>query len=867
MTPTLLEEAKTPEAVAPEEEAFVFPATAAQRRFWLLDQMAPGGNPALNMPMAVRLDGTLDRAALEKSFREVVARHEALRTTFHEEDGQLCQVIAPAVQPSIRLVDAQDFPEAERLLHEEAQTPFDLARGPLCRARLVRIGPTQHLLLLTLHHIVCDGWSNGIILRELGTLYAAFAKGGESPLPPLPLQFADFAEWQTKALADGSLNPQLDYWRKQLAGDLPALELPGAHPRRAGRPEGRSHASPAATRWRAVPAELTRALKALGAREGASGYMVFLAGFYALLNRVAAGQPEDVVVSTPSANRGRAEVEGLVGLFVNPVVLRTSLAGDPTFRQLLGRTRQTVLDAFSNADAPFEWIIEEIKPRRLQVNFIYQPAFLQPVRLPDLTLAPLTSASGGAVFEWTVGAFEEAEGWRLFLEFKADRFNEASIDRTLAQFQTLLEAAAAAPDAPISQLPPSDEETREQAGRAKSLDDGRTQAGAPASGQGAPYLTLHYQLIEIWEDLLGVNPIGIQDDFFALGGNSLLALRMFARIEALCGKTPRPAALFQQADIEHLANELLTSEGAESPPILNIQESGAKTPFFYLHGDLTGGGYYTMKLSRRLGKEQPFYALPPVDVNAVEGLPSIEEMAAMHVTAIRSVRPHGPYIIGGFCLGGLIAYEVAQQLEAAGERVERLVIIDATVDNTRFKRMRRMAEQAGRLRGLDEDKQLQLFCTWHFRWARVKRWRHLGAGEQAKGVLRKFGRAWRRLAGKDEGERPTGILSSTLHKEENGGKAEASSWYDPRWDAPLVFLWAVGGYFARAYQGRTTLLLSSDLVSGPERNPARDWEQCAPNLEVRELPGSHLACITEHVDALGETIQECLNKEDSPEGG
>lgn len=827
-------------AAPPEEDVFVFPATAAQRRFWTLDAMFPGGNPALNMPLALRLTGSLDQPALARALAGVVARHEALRTTFHFTGGKLSQVISPRLALALPVVDLQDYPAAERALvpehltREEAARGFDLARGPLIRARLVRISGVEHLLLLTLHHIICDGWSNGLILRELAALYPAFAAGQPSPLAELPLQFADYAEWQAQAWAGGALEPHFAYWRGQLAGELPALRLPADRARSGG---GGGKAA-GAIRWRPIPAALARDLKSLGAQEGASAYMVYLAAGNALLHRVCAGRPEDIVVSSPSANRGRAELEGVVGLFVNPLLLRTSLAGDPPFRELLARVRQTALDAFAHGDAPFEWIIEELKPRRLQVSFLHQPAFLQPSRAGDIVITPLRSLSGGAVYEWTLGAIEDADGVRLCLEYNADLFSEATIDRTLEQYQTVLEEAAAAPGMRLSQF------------SVEASAPGPAEAVAPPeSGRGAPYLTLHYQMIEIWQELLHVSPIGIQDDFFALGGNSLLALRMLHQVEAACGKALSPAALFGKATVEHLSDELLTQPGGKVPGILTVRAAGERTPLFYLHGDLTGGGYYTMKLSRGLGGDQPFYTLPPVDVNGAGDLPGIEEMAARHVAAIRSERPRGPYALGGFCLGGLIAFEVAQQLRAAGESVERLVIIDATVENRGFKRLRRHAERVGRRRGLDPQGQLYLFCRWHFLLARLRRWGGLGFKEQAAIALRRLGR----LLGRANAA-PEAVLPPTPP----AAGETASSWYDPRWDAPLVFLWAAGGYQARPYGGDLTLLLSRDLAGGAGRNPASDWRHYAPGLCTRALPGSHLACITEHVDALAVAVRESL---------
>ncbi len=370
----------------------------------------------------------------------------------------------------------------------------------------------------------------------------------------------------------------------------------------------------------------------------------------------------------------------------------------------------------------------------------------------------------------------------------------------------------------------------------------------------APYLTIHYQLIEIWRELLHVSTIGIRDDFFALGGNSLLAMRMLYQIEQACGKSLLPATLFQQATIEHLAGEILEQNGdAAAPDLVRVCETGSKTPIFYLHGDLTGGGYYCMKLSRRLGPDQPFFAMPPLSGDEARLHPTIEAMAAVHLRTLRSVRPHGPYVIGGFCLGGLIAHEVARLLVAEGETVERLLIVDAEARSPRLTRFRRMAERLGRWRGWDEDRQLYKFCRWHFLAARLQRWVGLDRRQQRAIFLSRLGDAWQKIKRRMRPPETVAVASSTE-------TAEGSSWFDPRWDVPLLFLWAVGGYVPKPYPGPTTLLLSQDLTTGTRRNPARDWKKFNPNLTARELVGSHLACITEHADTLAETIRVCLDE-------
>ena len=1021
-----------------EEDVFVFPATAAQRRFWLLDQLVPGGNSALNMPLAMRLRGDLHLPALERSFNEILRRHEALRTTFHCEKGQLLQVITPRQTMTVPLVDVSDFPADERthvpahLLAEEARRPFDLARGPLLRARLVRLTPREHLLIFPTHHIIADGWSNGVFVRELGTLYTAFLQGRPSPLPELAIQFADFSQWQSSLLALGGFDTQLDYWRTRLAGELPVLDLPVDHPR----PPWRAEASPAAICERRLPDALATSLKSLAHREGASPFMVFLAVLGALLSRYSGGQ-EDVLIGTSAANRERLEVENLIGLFVNPLLMRLDLSGAPTFRELLTRTRCVALEAFEHSDAPFEKLVEELQPRRLQVNFLYQQDFVQSTRWHDLELTPENAGTGGAVYEWNVIALEDGDGLRLHCEYNAELFETTSVERMLADYEGLLAAVALDDglDAPVAQLPlislaglniaprqplhaerwrlpnetavwmqtrlvttlPGEPDWREpHPGQRLSVLDAYDQPvpvgvpgelcvldrpgepifktgdiaslqhngsfrwigpsgaeckvngfrvdrraietalqthphvqkaavlwhddehgrpllvayyqgdGAPLAFLGAdqlrgflqdflpeesipgafvsvarfpltkdgrldetalpvpvarpfenapdthdtPYLALHHQIIEIWREILNVRSVRIRDDFFALGGNSLLAMRMLYRLEQAFGTALLPSTLFQLATVEHLADEILKQNGdAGTREVIRIQEGGTKTPIFYLHGDISGGGFYCIKLSRDLGSDQPFYALAPVELaNPLEDRPTVEAMAAAHIRTIRSVRPQGPYVIGGFCLGGMIAYEVASQLEAQGETVERLLVIDAGPDDRRLKALRCWVEWVARWRGLDANRQLYLFCRWHYWLTRWDRLRYLDPDVRRTAVFRRLGKLFRRNS-------QTPVDTTIIATEDD----TPTAWFDPRLDVPLVFLWAVGGYRVKNYQGKMTLLLSADLVGGAEGgNPTNAWRRHVARLEVAELVGNHLACITENVSELAETIRQCL---------
>ncbi len=340
---------------------------------------------------------------------------------------------------------------------EEAQQPLDLQAGPLVRARLLRLAPDEHLLLLTVHHIVSDGWSNSIILRDLCSFYTSFTDNTPLPLPELTLQFADYADWQNARLAADDFAPQRDYWRQKLAGDLPGLDLPYDRPRRAALNVSGD------VRSRLLPPELVRAATTLAASESASPFMIFFAVFQVLLHRYT-GQV-DFLVTSPSANRDRRDFESLVGLFVNPLLLRADLRGDPSFRELLGRVRGGALEAFSNQDIPFESLLDEFQAARLQVNFHYDGGLQQPATLPDgVTLKSIPAVSAGTVYELSASVLEDAGDLRLELEYNTTLFDAETIDRMLGHYQTLLENVVADPAAAISKVPLLTCEERQQLG-------------------------------------------------------------------------------------------------------------------------------------------------------------------------------------------------------------------------------------------------------------------------------------------------------------------------------------------------------------------------------------------------------------------
>ena len=432
------------------------PASFAQGRLWFFDQLEP--NSALyNIPMALHLDGLLDPAVLQRSLDEVVRRHEALRTCFKTVAGEPMQVIEAIYCLEIPFIDLSKLPEHERsaeamrLCGEEAQRPFDLRQPLLLRARLFRLEPRQHLLFLNLHHIIADGWSIGVLLRELGSLYEAFSKGQPSQLAELPIQYADFAVWQRDWLQGEVLEKLLGYWRKQLKGAPALLELPIAR----SRPALQSYRGARETAL--FPLSLLRALEALSREEGASLFMTLLAAFQTLLCRYS-GQ-EDITVGSPIAGHNRMEVEGLIGLFVNTLVLRGDLSGNPTFRELLRRVREMTLAAYAHQELPFEKLVEELQPdRSLSHSPLYQVFFAlqntaEPAKLDELNLSLEIIFTGTSKLDLSVDMSEGPDGLKAVVEYCTDLFSREAILRLLNHFRVLLEGIVANPDQQITILP------------------------------------------------------------------------------------------------------------------------------------------------------------------------------------------------------------------------------------------------------------------------------------------------------------------------------------------------------------------------------------------------------------------------------
>ncbi|MET0398828.1 MAG: condensation domain-containing protein, partial [Longimicrobiaceae bacterium] len=435
---------QAPPLVPVPRDGSPLPLSFAQQRLWFIDQLEPG-SAAYNMPFALRLRGPFDPAVLERSLAEIVRRHEALRTVFATVDGEPVQVVRGSATVALPVTDLRDLPEAQReaevlrLASAEAARPFDLAAGPLLRASAVRLADAEWAVLFTLHHIVSDGWSMGVLVRELSALYE------EAELPALPVQYADYAAWQRAWLTGDVLEARLAFWREQLGGSPPLLELPTDHPRpQAQDPRGGSVGIH-------LPADVARELRALSRREGATTFMTLLAAWQLLLARYAG--VEDVSVGTPIAGRTRMETEPLIGFFVNTLVLRTDLSGEPTFAELLARVRETTLGAYQHQDVPFERLVEELAPERTLAHTPLFQAMLVlrnddpgELRMGGLDVEPLgAGAEGIAKFDLTLGLAADEQGIGGSLTYRAELWERATMERMAGHFARLLEALVADP--------------------------------------------------------------------------------------------------------------------------------------------------------------------------------------------------------------------------------------------------------------------------------------------------------------------------------------------------------------------------------------------------------------------------------------
>lgn len=650
-------------------EVVMLPASPAQRRFWSLEEMTPGA-PVLNMRACVRIRGEFSADIALKSLQLLVNRHEVLRTTFSQQQGELLQVIAPFQRIVLASTTLEHLAPAEREaklgegIRAEAGVAFDLARGPLMRARLFRLSAGDRVLMITTHHIVVDGWSQGVIQHDFWTLYDAIREDRSPVLSALPLQYGDFAHWQKEWLKSDAARAELEYWKAKLVAPLPALDFP------ADRVPANQMAVTGSMESLLLPQDLVQSLKDLTESQQVTMFVVMLTGFALLLYRHTG--KEEMLIASPLANRG-PETEAVVGPFAGPLLLRLNFKALTNTGEVLLHVRDVVLDALSHTEIPFEVLLDNIDVRSVhgrnpisQFYFFFQKAFLQPRQLRELTVEPLPDIGMGTHSELQMGILERAEGVRAQLEFNSALFLPATMRQLLADYRRLLECVAAEPDVPLADLR-------------------SPQARNPSRPAAAPELLpitvaaneTERSLAEIWQRTLGLKTLGRKQNYFELGGNSLVAVRLFAEIEDRFKVRLPLSTLFEAQTIEQLARVLQQKAQLSAwSSIVQIQGTGSRPPFFCVHG--AGGNVLNYRaLAQHLGPDQPFYGL---QCHGLDGscalLTRIEEMAELYVHEIQSVQPRGPYHLGGYCMGGTVALEMAQRLVSKGEEVAFLALFD-----------------------------------------------------------------------------------------------------------------------------------------------------------------------------------------------
>src|SRR5215472_800967 len=562
-----------PAAAAAVGNTYAFPTTFAQQRLWFLEQSQPGGTSYL-IPWFLRATGKLNVEALARSLNQIIERHEILRTTFSSREGMPVQVVHPAftLDVPVRDISASTNPEAEaeKLARKEAQQPLDLERGPLVRAQLLRLGEDDHVLLLTLHHIIFDGSSRRVLVRELRAFYEANSKGTLAELPHPKLQYSDYAVWQRKQCQGASLQKHLAYWRKQLAGSPASLELATDRPRPAV--QSFNGAQLPIT----ISKELADRLRWFSRSQGATLFMTLLAAFQTLLCR--SSNQDDIVVGAPIANRNRAELEDMMGFFANTLALRTRFREGASFEDVLAQVKETTLEAYDHQDLPFEKLVEDIQPERnlshnplFQVLFSLQNLVPPDFELPGLKLRFMDLDQTAAKFDLSVFLSERPEGIGGRIEYNTDLFDRETIERMGVHYCQLLETVVASPQIRVPGV---------------GLED-RNKTVLPRND-------LERTILRVWQQVLGLDSIGVTHNFFDIGGHSLLAIRLMAGIQEATGKRLPVSTLFERATVEYLASALTRLGNSPDKVIVEIQGGNANPPFFGIVAPGAGGLYFAL---------------------------------------------------------------------------------------------------------------------------------------------------------------------------------------------------------------------------------------------------------------------------------
>ena len=821
---TLREEQET-------EALYAFPATQGQLRFWSFDQLDPG-NPALNMPLMWSCTGPLDLHTLQQALVLCADRHEALRTTFEWTDRRLVQMVHAKTVLPLPVVDLQALEgepqrmEADRITREHAAFRFDLQRGPLLALKLLRFSPGHHLLLVTLHHIICDGISNGILLRDMHVFYGALLTGRPANLPELPIQFADYAVWQENWLGGEGRAASLAFWRDSLGTNFTKLSLTRDPDATIYLP-AHDHALTGAIETLLIPPDLQVRAQELCRRENITLNILLFAVFAALMHRLT-GQ-RDLTVGSPCANR-TDETEELIGLFMNIQVMRLRLSDQETFRTLLRKVEEWTLGAYEHQTLPFELLVHDAhfagtgRAFEIPVFFLYQKSFMVTHRGGALDIAPLRSESSGAVFEMMFAIVDRAEeGPRLQLEYNPHHYKLSTIQSYLQLFNELLSSALSGPEQRLEDLAAA------QAIRHLETAEAGRESGQTEDEYVPPRDVIERQLAHLWQTTLDIPEISIRADFFSLGAGSLAALRLIIKINRIFAMNLGLASLVSAGTIEGLAKVIQARLAPNTDSsLVPLQPQGRRSPLFITHG--VGGNVISFHgLAARLGEDQAVYGIQAQSLVGREpALLRLVDLAAYYVSDMRRVQPRGPYHLLGYSFGGTLALEIARQLQSEGEEVALLAMLDA--------RTRQYDQTAAR--GATTPARLN---------QRLNRLRgntvRLTAKDQLQYVLKKLHTRTIRF----------GCMAAAKL-----GFRRIPAWMRSAYDINLI---ALENYRPEPYDGRLVLFRASDQEHA---GGAYDlgWSQlCEQDVEIHDLPGDHERLFLEpNIDQLAEQIRDLLRR-------
>jgi thioesterase domain-containing protein/acyl carrier protein len=753
-------------------------------------------------------------------------RHQVLRSVFRRLNGDLVQVVVAPEKQNLSVIDLSGVPSAEKEAQirartlEEADRPFDLTTGPLLRSTLIRLAPDDYILQITTHHLVHDDWSTGIFLRELSQIYQTLAGGAELALPELTFHYSDYVRWHRDQLQRQV--SRIPFWKKQLSSETGFEHLPTDFTRPA-------QPSYQGARERVeLPSPLVESLKELSRRERVSLFMVLLAGFQCLLRNYSGH--DEIGIASCAANRPLGEVAGVMGRFGNDILLRTSLSGNPTFRELLVRVRDTALTAYADQNIPFGALLqnhENGSPDRLpfQIMFILQnaPKDYQPVPGLNINWTPLynNTAKHDLIVWLTADSTLEA-----MLEYRTDLFRPATMRKVLEDYQAVLESAVKDPGARIDKLSTSG--NTEPVRVPIIPQSARAMAGKNGN---LPNDDVQSRLVELWQAAFNLKPIGIDQDFFELGGDSLLGARLFTQMETTFQVELPLTALLEAPTIRQLAEVIGGRKTRSSEVVVVVQSEGAKPPLFCVYGH-GGGIFYFGILARSLGPDQPLYGLRLEGFDGADN--TVEQIAAFYLREIRKIQPKGPYCLSGYCFGGMVAYEIASRLKIEGEEVALLVLFNSPAPGS-LKGWpysclaKRFAYEARKLWRVPwKEKRL-------FFWNKVRGlWRMLGQS---------FARVvWRMLPGSGDPERD-GISRRFL----SGGN---------------VNVVAAKAYRPPPYPGEIILFATDDIGSRYTIDPRRGWGDLAiEGIEIHPVAGDNVSFFEEgNVEVLGEKLRFCLER-------